>query len=505
MSNILSSEREGFLFTWKVKNINVSYGEEKIVSPKFTAYNLFHSSWIMSLSPSSAKDSFNLNLELTDATVGLMRLVNLSITITVITSYGEEFMLEEKKIFDFDKGILTHVTSTQNFMSREETLIFNCHMRSNDDPKCPSLIRCMAHTLIGSEKRCCIWKVRNFINLLPDSQKKYTLFSTASQYPEVELQGTLSNKSKFHIEVHVSSEKKVFIVGKISVLTPKNDLKWSKVKAFFLENGSTTKVIFKFPLVIFRKCPLSYLCNGDLNLLCEFSFSTGAIHSDIEESNYLAEKYHDLKKKENSSITELVRISTVDAEDTSCSNETEETPQTLKEDLRNFYLQKNHCDVIFQIGTEMLQAHKSILCSRSPVFCAMFDSDMKETVNKKVDIIDMDIDTFDLFLLFLYSETLEDLTWDSATKLLYAANKYQVESLKIECTSFLMSNISVDNVCEALKLSDLYQDEKLKSACQNLIFKHEAEIFSSKEWEILTVENPLLSAKTLQNHFGMKK
>ncbi|GBM29080.1 Speckle-type POZ protein B [Araneus ventricosus] len=518
MSGILSSETDGFLFTWKVKNINVSFGEDTIVSPEFRAYNLYRSDWIMSLDPLSTRDGFNLNLGMTifDWRTRL-KSVSVILTVTVTKPNGMELVLKETEDFEFESdGSFEKVASFQNFTFSEDTLIFNCHIKKPPNLGKVPFVRCIAHTHIGSERRCCIWKVRKFASLLPDKQKKFTLFPTDPLSPEIKILGTLSNKSKFHIEVHVQSEKRIFIVGKISVLTSNDDLKWSKVKSFLVESESASETVLKFPLIIIRNRVLSYLRDDDLNLLCEFSLSTGTKHSEIDESSNITKEYSDLLKMRlvnlptensvlNPSTNETKKNSTPDTEDAICSSESKRTPQTLKEDLKKFYLQKNHCDVTFKTGTEILEAHKSILCSRSPVFSAMFDSDMKETINKKVEIVDMDTDTLDRFLLFLYSETLEDVTWDRATNLLYAANKYQVESLKVECSSFLLSNISEANVCEALKLSDLYQDEKLKSACQNLIFEQEARIFSSREWETLTVENPLLSAKTLQNHFAMKK
>ncbi|KAF8771049.1 speckle-type POZ protein B-like [Argiope bruennichi] len=117
----------------------------------------------------------------------------------------------------------------------------------------------------------------------------------------------------------------------------------------------------------------------------------------------------------------------------------------------------------------------------------------------------MDADTLNRFLLFLYSDTLEDLQWDRAERLLYAANKYQVESLKKECSSFLMSHLTVSNVCEALVLAELYLEDQLKTECEAFVFENALEIFSSIEWENFTVENPFMSAKLLREYFALKK
>ncbi|CAL1291026.1 unnamed protein product [Larinioides sclopetarius] len=190
------------------------------------------------------------------------------------------------------------------------------------------------------------------------------------------------------------------------------------------------------------------------------------------ESNCLTQNYSELthreisrnkseelslcKEKEDSNDTQHVSVN-LDAN----SN----TPQTLREDLKKFYMQKKHCDIILQVENKSFPAHRSILCSRSSVFSSMFDLDMKETTTKNIDIVDMDADTLGQFLLFLYSETPDDLQWNRATRLLNASHKFQVESLKKECSSFLMSYLSLPNVCEALVLADLYQDQQLRTKC----------------------------------------
>ncbi|GBM29073.1 hypothetical protein AVEN_233244-1 [Araneus ventricosus] len=135
----------------------------------------------------------------------------------------------------------------------------------------------------------------------------------------------------------------------------------------------------------------------------------------------------------------------------------------------------------------------------------MFETDMREIANKKVDIDDLDSDTLRRFLLFLYTENLENLQWEIAAKMYYAADKYQATSLKAQCSSFLKSYLSVSSVCEALSLADLHQDEDLKLACSDFILKQDAaKMFSSEGWKAFTVSNPVLSAEILQKYFLLK-
>lgn len=109
----------------------------------------------------------------------------------------------------------------------------------------------------------------------------------------------------------------------------------------------------------------------------------------------------------------------------------------------------------------------------------------------------MENDTVQKLLLFLYSDKLENLKWNSAIKLYHAADKYKVEKLKVMCTAFLVSNISVSNVSDLLLLADTHNDPHLKMAVEAFIFKHDEEVFCSDQWRKLIRTNPLLVSKTM--------
>ncbi|GBM29081.1 Protein roadkill [Araneus ventricosus] len=520
MSSDSSDVDSGFHFIWDIENIDICFYEQRITSPTFVANNLNQTEWCMSLHPSIEENKFMLALTRTDSGNGTES-ISIDFAVSVSTSDGIQKVLNEEKA-EFQKGstsICYWIYGSPEVLHGEDLTVF-CHMQQNEKETFPH-VRCLARTVIGKEERYGVWKVKSFKYLSPGVRKKFTLCSTAKQSPHIEVSGSLSKRSRlFHIELQVAHDKPIFIFGKISLLTANGELKWPTTGSFTFDS-STSSQTYKFPLILKHGylapafvCPrFRYLLpQGALTLLCEFNISTGMQYSEIIESNHLTQYYRELTHRRISrSKSEELPLDTED-EDTDDtehisvnSDANSSTPQTLKEDLKKFYKQKKHCDITLKAGNKSFPAHRSILCSRSSVFSSMFDHDMKETIKKEVDIVDMDADTLDRFLLFLYSETLEDLQWNRATKLLYAANKYQVESLKKECSSFLMSHLTASNVCEALVLADLYQDDQLTAKCQDFILENASEIFSSREWEIFTVANPLLSTKMLQRYFSLKK
>ncbi|KAF8777718.1 Speckle-type POZ protein-like B like protein [Argiope bruennichi] len=92
----------------------------------------------------------------------------------------------------------------------------------------------------------------------------------------------------------------------------------------------------------------------------------------------------------------------------------------------------------------------NVLCARSPVFRSMLTTKMKEKIMERIQIDDLDDDTIDQFLRFLYTDDLKDLQWESAMKLYYAADKYQVQLLKYLCSSFLVARLDISNVTDLL-------------------------------------------------------
>ena len=89
-------------------------------------------------------------------------------------------------------------------------------------------------------------------------------------------------------------------------------------------------------------------------------------------------------------------------------------------------------DIKFVVSGVIVDAHKAIVCARSPVFAAMFAN--MNTLD--VHIADVSVETFQIFLKFLYTGTLDESCLDE--KLKYCADKYQVTTLSDLCGGLLV-------------------------------------------------------------------
>ena len=61
------------------------------------------------------------------------------------------------------------------------------------------------------------------------------------------------------------------------------------------------------------------------------------------------------------------------------------------------------------VGNQEFKGHKNILASRSPVFAAMFEHDLKEKRENRVEIADIDSDVFKELLNYIYTGTVQSM------------------------------------------------------------------------------------------------
>ncbi|GFT97328.1 TD and POZ domain-containing protein 1 [Nephila pilipes] len=168
---------------------------------------------------------------------------------------------------------------------------------------------------------------------------------------------------------------------------------------------------------------------------------------------------------------------------------------SLKDDVLAMYSGDVLCDVEVRSATEIFTAHQFILSARSPLFRAMFS---REKTRKFVDLENLDAETVQRMLLFLYSDILENLNWQSACRLYFAADRYQIPSLKHECSSFLKQNLLPSNGCDILILADRHKDHELKITAQKYIETNKKEVSKTDQWQKLKINCPQLAIEILR-------
>ncbi|XP_008204965.1 speckle-type POZ protein B-like [Nasonia vitripennis] len=157
------------------------------------------------------------------------------------------------------------------------------------------------------------------------------------------------------------------------------------------------------------------------------------------------------------------------------------------DDFENLLNDRDFGDLNISIEDKTVIVHKCILAKRSPVFAAMFRSDMKELRNNAVEIKDIKYGVFMEMLRFIYSGKVHRLE-AIAMDLLVAADMYQLENLKILCGVELVKQLSVEDAVCILKLADKCHVEALKKQAIEYIVQNRKCIFDQTAFSGLSRE-----------------
>ncbi|XP_047043128.1 BTB/POZ and MATH domain-containing protein 1-like [Lolium rigidum] len=146
-------------------------------------------------------------------------------------------------------------------------------------------------------------------------------------------------------------------------------------------------------------------------------------------------------------------------------------PSDLIQHLGNLLTSGKGADVVFEVGGEMLAAHRCLLAARSPVFATELFGSMSESGGAAgvVRVADMEGRVFRALLRFLYTdswpETAKEEECAMAQHLLVAADRYGMERLKLLCEDNLCKSISLGTAANILALAELHNCNDLKDAC----------------------------------------
>ena len=157
--------------------------------------------------------------------------------------------------------------------------------------------------------------------------------------------------------------------------------------------------------------------------------------------------------------------------------------RTLSDDITALFENQNNTDIEIEVKGHKFCAHKLILIARSPVFAAMFEHHMKESIQNRVIINDIEKEVFNNVLRFIYTDKVVKGDVESNKKLLSAADKYNLVELKSICEEFLISQLSAETVSEVLILSDTHSAENLKTYAIDFIQRNESKVMKTKGWK----------------------
>ena len=137
-------------------------------------------------------------------------------------------------------------------------------------------------------------------------------------------------------------------------------------------------------------------------------------------------------------------------------------PSSLKLDLKKLVGSEEYSDVKFLVEGDLVPGHLCILI-RSPVFCTMFTTGMRESEERVVAIEDASKEAFMNLLYYIYSGSLnEQPTFSGYIELMKVADRYLLEELKSDCSKVLAGKINPANCLSVLSVADACNVDELK-------------------------------------------
>jgi len=128
-------------------------------------------------------------------------------------------------------------------------------------------------------------------------------------------------------------------------------------------------------------------------------------------------------------------------------------------DFHKLFNNKQHADVEITCGGQTFYAHKNVLSTRSTVFSAMFDSNMKESTTNQVHLTDIDADTIHCVLTYIYTGKVILTANISYKELIYGAEKYNLPLLKNYCFDRMLENVTNDTIGDLVVTAETYYAE----------------------------------------------
>lgn len=365
----------------------------------------------------------------------------------------------------------------------KDTLHLCCRIWRNSNDLL-QLVKCHVDTRIKVTKIDFKMILNNILDCTPNNtvlqrQTKHIPWCSSMYFKLSLAYGGVFGDDTIHLRIQKYEEtEKLLLVCTIHLLDVGGNVAHS-VRDKYLFEWSCEKHIWAVPILSMRKI-LSmkklYLLGGKLTLQCEFRVSTGAVSS--ETKLYEMYGFGEFPSPAQKQIRGI--------------------PEVLKETKLRWYNGGKLSDVTVHTASRMFPVHKSNLCAQSEVFTAMFERDLQENLTGVVEIEDLEDDTVSKMLVFLYTDTLEDLDFSTACKLYFAADKYRITALQMKCTNHLKLGLDTSNVCDVLVLADTHQDQELKSFAKDFILVNAHEVVKSEEWQKLMESSNHLTSEIMQ-------
>lgn len=139
--------------------------------------------------------------------------------------------------------------------------------------------------------------------------------------------------------------------------------------------------------------------------------------------------------------------------------------------------------------------------SRSPVFRAMLENEMEESLSGTVKISDVSYDALRAFINFLYTAE-ACLDEQMACDLLVLGEKYQVKHLKTYCEKFMVSKLNWENALLSFAFAHQHNAKNLADSALSLIMDNMDKLRKREEYAELVDKDPRLVVEIFEAYLS---
>ncbi|CAL1262210.1 unnamed protein product [Larinioides sclopetarius] len=401
-----NDKRKCFTYIWKLENLSYwRWNEEDCIkSPCFVVDDLLGTKWKMTLDPSVGDGYNNISLFL-EREVDDIDAHNIKIDceLAFLSSDGTVLQAFETKNTTIRNeryiGTGEFVSWNKLFCVKRplfllpDTLTARCRIRKSVGEMSKD-VQCFARTRIGIEKRSLQWNIENFSSLTVSTKRTYEIKSLDNGKKLMSLELALVYDETVIFKIIPDYSNLRISTFQMSILdASKNILKCFQDKFGYLNSCSWKDFTLLYTKrELFEKKSI-YLPNDTLSLLFECTFSLGVVMEETEIA------FYDCAYFENKEMSDCCFLD---------ENDLPVPKSILIDDLKSMVNNSCLSDVKLKTKNQIYPAHKFILGARSPVFKAMFSTDMKEKINDSVHIEDLTDDTVLRMLRYIYCV---DVNW----------------------------------------------------------------------------------------------
>eukprot|EP01114_Cavostelium_apophysatum_P000219 TRINITY_DN10219_c0_g1_i1.p1 TRINITY_DN10219_c0_g1~~TRINITY_DN10219_c0_g1_i1.p1 ORF type:complete len:476 (+),score=87.25 TRINITY_DN10219_c0_g1_i1:93-1520(+) len=156
----------------------------------------------------------------------------------------------------------------------------------------------------------------------------------------------------------------------------------------------------------------------------------------------------------------------------------------LSEDYNQALYSDKFSDIAFIHGDRRIPAHRCFLAIRCKYFETMFASNMLESNRTELPVSDMDVETLEALLEYIYTDKIT-CSPTVAIELLSVANQYQIPRLQFLCEGVVEKGVEAETVCYVYKAAKLFEATNLVEFCLEIITSEWAEVSAHPTFEEL--------------------